>query len=282
MTSEEFEELFSQLRKAGYEPRLDDEYVPTFLNPVHCGPASEVGDIECENDGWCSRDSIERNKRYKIPAIGDSMQDADIYAGDMLTVQSGITPMDGDILLVRHGDRFTIKAYYEDEDGVAWLVPYNDNYEAIKVGNGAEYVVCGRVVQVTKMNPRVKSRESQRRVRKVKDEKKRMITPELVESVIFDVSPMIKNGRQWYAVFRKLVELTVYGMAEIEAFCTKVVKTVPNHKYLPIPSELQRMAVQSFTRPSKLWEENDAPVTGKRFFDYVRIADRTEELMEAA
>jgi hypothetical protein len=33
---------------------------------------------------------------------------------------------------------------------------------------------------------------------------------------------------------------------------------------------------------SKLWDENDAPVKGKRFRDYQQIADRTEELLLAA
>jgi len=109
-----------------------------------------------------------------------------------------------------------------------------------------------------------------------------VITAEMVESAIFDVSPMVKNGRQWYAVFRKLVELTSLGMAEMESFCGQVARIVPKHEFLPSAGELQRMAVQSFLRPSRLWDENDAPVRGKRFRDYVMIADRTEELLMAA
>lgn len=282
MTLEETEELFSQLRVAGYEPSICDDDIPTFLNPVHCGPATEIGDVSRDDDDWYSRDLIERNQKFKITAIGDSMQDAGINAGDDLIIQKGITPMDGDIVLVNLVDRFSVKAFHEDEEGQVWLVPYNDDYQPIRLSEDNNYKVCGKVIEIRKKNPRVKSRDCVRRIRKMKDEMKREITPDKVESVIFDVSPMVKNGRQWYAVFRKLVELSNWGMAEMEPFCTLVASIVPKHEYLPLPSELQRMAVQSFVRVSKLWDENDAPVKGKRFRDYQQIADRTEELLLAA
>jgi DNA polymerase V len=282
MVTEETEKLFSQLREAGYEPTICENDIPTFQNPVHCGPATEIGDVCSKDDEWYSRDIIERSQTFRISAIGNSMQDAGINAGDDLVIQKGITPTDGDILLVRLVDKFSVKAFYEDEDGQAWLVPYNDDYQPIKLGELNDYTVCGKVIEVRKKNPRVKSRDCMRRIRKMKEEKKREITPDRVESVIFDVSSMVKNGRQWYAVFRKLVELTNLGMAEMEPFCTLVTSIIPKHQFLPVASELQRMATQSFVRVSRLWDENDAPVTGKRFRDYQKIANRTEELLLAA
>lgn len=282
MILEETEELFSQLSEAGYEPRICENDIPTFQNPVHCGPATEIGDVCRRDDEWYSRDLIERNQKFKITAIGDSMQDAGINAGDELVIQKGVTPMDGDILLVNILDKFSVKAFCEDEDGQAWLVPYNDDYQPIKLSEDNNYKVCGRVIEVRKKNPRVRSRDCMRRIRKMKDEMQREITPGRVESVIFDVSSMVKNGRQWYAVFRKLVELSSWGMAEMEPFCSLVASVVPKHEFLPQPGELQRMAVQSFVRVSKLWDENDAPVKGKRFRDYQQIANRTEELLLAA
>ena len=84
MILEETEELFSQLSEAGYEPRICENDIPTFQNPVHCGPATEIGDVCRRDDEWYSRDLIERNQKFKITAIGDSMQDAGINAGDEL------------------------------------------------------------------------------------------------------------------------------------------------------------------------------------------------------
>lgn len=281
--TEEMMELFGKLRQAGFEPVWHERHIPFYINPVHCGTLEEVGHVCREDDDdWYGRDEIERTRQYQIRAIGDSMKDAGINAGDVLTVLSGITPMEGDILLVRMDDRFAIKAYYEDNDGQAWLVPYNDAYKPIRLGNGTDYRVCGRVTAVTKNNPRVSSRDSLRRIRNMKEEERREITQERVESAIFDVSPLVRNSRQWYAVFRKLVELTSLGMAEMEEFCDLVGSVVPGHGHLPTADELQRMAVQSFVRPSRLWDKNDAPVKGKRFDDYVKIANRTEELLTAA
>ena len=56
MILEETEELFSQLSEAGYEPRICENDIPTFLNPVHCGPATEIGDVSRRDDEWYSRD----------------------------------------------------------------------------------------------------------------------------------------------------------------------------------------------------------------------------------
>ena len=39
-----------------------------------------------------------------------------------------------------------------------------------------------------------------------------------------------------------------------------------------ILSEISRMAVQSFSKPVTMWTENDAPVRGNRFRDYLNIA----------
>ncbi len=78
MDNEEMEELFGQLRTAGYTPMPYETDIPTYTNRVHCGPATEVGDTNQENDDWYSQDMIERNRKFRIPAIGDSMQDAPV------------------------------------------------------------------------------------------------------------------------------------------------------------------------------------------------------------
>ena len=47
---------------------------------------------------------------------------------------------------------------------------------------------------------------------------------------------------------------------------------MPNHPHLPVGSELIRLATGSFRKPVALWDRNDAPVRGKRFEAYLRIA----------
>lgn len=58
---------------------------------------------------------------------------------------------------------------------------------------------------------------------------------------------------------------------------TSVVAGLLNHGHLPVASELRRMAVQSFCKPTALWERTDAPVSGQRFDDYLAIARTTHE-----
>jgi len=52
---------------------------------------------------------------------------------------------------------------------------------------------------------------------------------------------------------------------------------MPGHGHLPVASELRRMAVQTFRKSPTLWERGDAPVSGQRFDDYLRIANLTAE-----
>ena len=55
---------------------------------------------------------------------------------------------------------------------------------------------------------------------------------------------------------------------------------VPEHKPLPTIVEMQRLAVQSFSKPVAMWRADNAPVKGKRFKDYLHIAQRTKALLE--
>ena len=48
-------------------------------------------------------------------------------------------------------------------------------------------------------------------------------------------------------------------------------KVLPNHPKLPTVRELQRMDVQSFSKPVRLWDRDDAPVDRKRFAEYLDV-----------
>ena len=63
------------------------------------------------------------------------------------------------------------------------------------------------------------------------------------------------------------------------SFCEKVEEEVPNNQYKPKRDELIRMVQRSFRRPVKLWSEDDAPVTGKRFYDYQSIGYKIYDML---
>ena len=56
---------------------------------------------------------------------------------------------------------------------------------------------------------------------------------------------------------------------------------MPEHPHLPPRDEMVRMVTQSFKRPVAMWNELNAPVRGKRFKDYVMIAEKMQELLES-
>jgi hypothetical protein len=107
----------------------------------------------------------------------------------------------------------------------------------------------------------------------------REITQEQVSRAIREIAPMVEVGRQWYAVCRVLEDVKVVAGGDFEGFCKRVRAEVPEHNNLPTRIELQRMAVQSFKKPVAMWNELDAPVQGKRYKDYLKIAERMQELL---
>ena len=279
MNDEETEELFSQLRAAGYDPMICDTRIASYDMPVRCGAPSAIGDIPAEDD-WYPKEMVNPNRMFKTPAVGDSMRDAGIEAGDMLTIKTEVTVRDGDIVLASLDNNCTVKAYLEDENGEKWLVPYNEKYQAIHLTEEMNCRIVGRVVEISKEDPRVSSRDSMRRIRKQRNQPKQ-ITMETVETAIAKVAPMVKTVRQWIGPFRAFTQKQVYEKDAYEAFCAKVAQTVPEHPRLPVVSELQRMDVDSFRKNLALWDENDAPVSGKRFRDYRHAGEMTLEVLAA-
>ena len=106
------------------------------------------------------------------------------------------------------------------------------------------------------------------------------ITEEQVSRAIKAIAPMVELGRQWYAVCRVLEDVKMVPEGDFEGFCQRVRAEVPEHPHLPARDEMVRMAVQSFKKPVSMWNELNAPVQGKRYNDYVKIAERMQELLE--
>ena len=277
----ETEKLFKQLEEAGWHPMWCDTKIDVYDNAVNCGTPEDVGDITWDVELYPS-EIMPPHRIFKVPAKGDSMRDAGIQAGDMLTIETCVNIVDDDMVMVYVDGEFMVKAFYEDDDGSKWLVPYNDKYKPTKLGEQQVYI-SGKVIEISKRYPKVKHRDSSSIVRKAKSKQAKPvdITPLRLSQVIRAVAPMIKIGRQWYAVYRVLVDYVVVSEDDFDGFIDIIVTEVPKHEHLPKRSELMRMAVQSFAKTVKHWRPDYAPVKGKRYKDYVKIAQRTEELLLA-
>ncbi len=85
--------------------------------------------------------------------------------------------------------------------------------------------------------------------------------------------------RQWYAVYRAMVQREVIAGEDYDGFVCLVKEAVPKHDHMTTIDELQRMAIGSFRKPVREWNVKNAPVKGKRFCDYQTIGLQVLELL---
>lgn len=221
-----------------------------------------------------------------VKVQGDSMVDAEVNDGDYVKLQYDQTPRSGDIVVVVIGQKVTLKVYYEDEDGNHWLVPQNqerrDVYKPILLdGRDEDVIICGVVNEVLRQLPRVSTRSVMNELRAAKKamEVSKEISEASITATIRTLAPKIKVARMWYAVFRKMADRMIYKEDDYVAFCDRVALEVPQHKHLPDSVEMQRMAVGSFAKPVRKWNEDNAPVSGARFSAYKRMAEETDAVL---
>ena len=280
MIDEELKELFRELEAQGWNPQLCDTPVPVYETPVHCGDPSELGDV-ASDEVMMPRKWTSLGETFLTTVFGDSMKDADILEGDLVKVERVSTYNDGDILLVSVDGEYALKAYCRDENGTPWLVPQNKAYNSIQFHDDQEVIVRGVVREVVKRMPRISYRSCISAINKTKAKlaERREITADVVTAALQQIAPYIKLARQWYAAFRVLVDAGVMKAKDYESFCDMVREAVPDHANLPTSDGMQRMAVDSFAKPVARWTPTDAPVQGKRYEDYLRIAHRMQELL---
>jgi DNA polymerase V len=82
---------------------------------------------------------------FYVRVEGDSMEPR-IHSGELLVVDRMVETKDGDIVVARLGQEFTVKRLHTEEDGRLWLVSENPTYEPIRVTEGMDFEVWGRVM----------------------------------------------------------------------------------------------------------------------------------------
>lgn len=278
--NEELLEICKLLEGSKMYPMLADTEVPYFDAGVHAGNPTDLGESTNGEFIRLPRSLVGLNPVIVVPVIGDSMKDAGILEGDRLQVQIGAPIHDGDIVVVSIDNECTVKAYCEDEMGDKWLVPRNDAYNSIRLTEEMNVYFIGKVVGQMKDAPRTSYNELMKSIKRTRGKvgsTEKKLTPERLQVIILEMGDVVKHGRQWYAVYRSMVDKGVLAEGEYSSFTDKVASLLPEHGHLPVASELKRMSVQSFRKPAALWERGNAPVSGQRFDDYLRIANLTTE-----
>ena len=274
MKREELEEMMSLLDKAGVRYMLCDSPTPVSLTSVPCGLPSHLDREDIDDYIMIPKKLVGTHPEMYVPAFGDSMIDAGYEPGDMLRIRYGVEAHDGDNVLAMIDGDCTIKSLFTDEEGTKWLVPQNEKYDAMQLTKDMDVRILGIVVGVEKATVRASSRSMLTSVRRTKN-KQRMasrLSDEKVDAYIIQMGEEVKHARQWYAVYRAMVDYDAAREGETLQFCERVRRLLPAHTHLPINKEMMRMCVQSFTKRVSMWNEDNAPVTGARYRDYLSIA----------
>lgn len=275
------EMVIEQMRSAGLNAMLCTESVPVSLQGVRCGSPTEIFDQEIDDYIMLPKSLVGLNPEMMIPVLGDSMIDAGYEEDDLLRVRFGAAYRDLDNVLVNIDGTFTVKTLFTDEQGQVWLVPRNNNYRAIPLSEDQEVSIIGVVIGVFKDTHRASSREVMQMVRLTKNEMKEIakLSEEEVNECIVAIGDEVKHARQWYAVMRVLIDFNHIEENEYQKFCQLIERLLPEHGHKPVAKELSRMAVLSFRKNVHLWQENNAPVTGSRFYDYKTIALHMQQML---
>ena len=278
MTEKELKEIMALLEKAGVNAELCDTPIPVSTSSARCGNPSELGDESIDDYYMIPKALGGPYPEMYIPVIGDSMIDAGYEEGDMLRVRFGVQPRDGKDMLMLIDGASTVKTFFTDEDGVKWLVPQNDEYTAFPLTEDMDVRPLGMVVKVEKDSPHHSSSSCLKAIRKAKQRMKavKRLSDAQVDAIICEMGEEVLHARQWYAVYRPLLDHELTEKDDFDGFCKRVHRLLPDHEHLPTAKELSRMAVQSFAKPVVLWDRNNAPVKGVRFDEYLRIAHLTD------
>ena len=121
--------------------------LPLFLARVPAGfpsPAEDYVEGRLDLNDLCVRRPA---ATFFVRATGDSMRDAGIRSGDLLVVDRSVRPRDGSVVIAAVDGELTVKVFSRCAGGVL-LMPANDEYRPIRVGDGTDLEVWGVVTFV--------------------------------------------------------------------------------------------------------------------------------------
>jgi DNA polymerase V len=82
---------------------------------------------------------------FYVRVEGDSMEPR-IHAGELLVVDRMAETRDGDVVVARIGYEFTVKRLHMEEDGSILLLSENTAYPPLRITEGMDFEVWGRVM----------------------------------------------------------------------------------------------------------------------------------------
>ena len=277
-------EIFQWLEDAGLNPVHHNMAVPHLEVSAQCGLPTELGDVDPTRYRAIPVELLRMGTILSVDVKGDSMEDAGIYEGNRIEVlltdnESGVR--DGDVVVADVDGGVTVKTFYRDEEGDRWLLPHNEKYAPIQLTNDIPWRIVGKVIAVRTDNPHTSTAGMLKIMKRAKKKKEEVVpTQKQVAKAIRKAADRVVYQRQWFAVYRVLVDSVALLKNDFASFIELVRQTVPDHAALPTLTQMQRMNEFSFKKPLPLWDRYNAPVQGSRFDEYYCIALEVKEILD--
>lgn len=284
--SEELQQIIDELEAAGWNPRLCDTRVPFIDASVMAGIPNMPGDYIKGEEIVLPRDLVGMEPTFVLNVKGDSMCDAGIEEGDRLQVQMGAAVQDGDIVVASIDGEYTVKAYCADENGGKWLVPYNEEYNAIRLTENMNIRIIGRVLECIKKTPRCPYGDMLRRINRTRlrenSGKPAKMSTEKIASAIVEVQPLITQKGYWLAMYRILADRGIIKMySELASYVHLTLGIAAEQLSKPIDAAtIGKTAINKGLTQEKSFKDWQRQKAKKEVAPFYEIAKRFKELAQ--
>lgn len=135
-----------------------DEPIRFFDNYCYCGQPGMIGDESVEFLHASQILGGSSEDMYIAVLNGDSMCDADLHRGDLVSIDPSLTPHHGDVVLAVVDGEILLKFLHIDDKGCTWLAPANASFHPMKVDFDDERNrIVGVMTKLTRSKPRFDS-----------------------------------------------------------------------------------------------------------------------------
>jgi len=268
------EESMAWLDSKGFSYKLCDVPIPIMTGRVNCGAPLSIDDEMIEGYYYLPKSAVGLHPQVELCAQGESMIDADIHDGDLLRLELGAWPHDGDIVVAEIDGEYTAKVYFTDEDGRHWLCPMNKRFQPILLTESMNVRVSGVVRTIVKQVVRRSYGECQSIVKRMQEQRQQQDSlQERVRKAVADGSHLFWAASAWAVVSgvvrdchgyegsvidfeRKAIALDLPPTFDHCCSVGKVQRTISNHPYM-------RLHIDK-------WKENGASVREIVLMEFLR------------
>lgn len=268
------EESMTWLDSKGFSYKLCDVPIPIMTGRVNCGAPLSIDDEMIEGYYYLPKSAVGLHPQVELCAQGESMIDADIHDGDLLRLELGAWPHDGDIVVAEIDGEYTAKVYFTDEDGRHWLCPMNKRFQPILLTESMNVRVSGVVRTIVKQVVRRSYGECQSIAKRMQEQRQQQDSlQERVRKAVADGSHLFWAASAWAVVYgvvrdchgyegsvidfeRKAIALDLPPTFDHCCSVGKVQRTISNHPYM-------RLHIDK-------WKENGASVREIVLMDFLR------------